>query len=266
MRIRWAILLAISFVMLAGADFVFTCHLAQYGNLGDAEDNWIARWFLERFDWLGLAVFKSAVVLAVLFAVRQIYQRRPRTATRLLLLACLLTAGVAAYGAYGMQTVHIATSGDRLPTSAQLWAEGRVVDQQIRNLDGYRRTVDSFADDLAGKEGDLGKILEKLMQCSAGRDPARLCNMRIGMRGYTDAQCLAANLIHTTLDKFRDDPAYEKLSLRLHREFRDLFGLDLTKPGVTEPESVAVSGHATESTLEANTQPGNDTLARNAME
>src|SRR2546421_1505927 len=85
------------FTALGLIDLALTCYLLRAAPGQVYEGNPVARWWLLRCGWVGLAGFKLAVVLLVLTAVQRIAHYRPHTAARVLAFACAATALVIGY-------------------------------------------------------------------------------------------------------------------------------------------------------------------------
>jgi hypothetical protein len=87
------------FALLSAADLALTWWLLGHSDGQVYEANPVARWWLTRFGWLGLAGFKAAVVLLVVALTAVIAPSRPRSAGRLLGLGCACLAVVVFYSA-----------------------------------------------------------------------------------------------------------------------------------------------------------------------
>jgi hypothetical protein len=86
-----------TFVTLSSADFVLTKLLLQ-GSSGEIyESNPLADFVLHGSGWLGLALFKTALVGLISGVILYIEPRKPKAAHRLAAFACLVTSGVVVY-------------------------------------------------------------------------------------------------------------------------------------------------------------------------
>src|SRR5690349_18620406 len=98
MKLRRSLLgKSVLFAVLGLADLLLTSYLlrTEYGSV--YESNPVARWWLARWGWAGLAGFKLAIILLVIASVKLIARYRPRTATHVLSFACGATALVIGY-------------------------------------------------------------------------------------------------------------------------------------------------------------------------
>src|SRR5215471_13598299 len=64
------------FILLGVADLLITCYLLGAAPGQFYESNPVARWWLDRWGWAGLASFKAATVLLALAAVGVVARRR----------------------------------------------------------------------------------------------------------------------------------------------------------------------------------------------
>ncbi len=85
----------------AVADIVLTRSLltADHGSMSFYESNPIANWFLTRFGWMGISLFKVATIAVLLGVVVVIARSRPRTGKNLLTLGILAQIVVVLYSA-----------------------------------------------------------------------------------------------------------------------------------------------------------------------
>lgn len=86
-----------TFATLSSADFVLTKLLLQSSGGEIYESNPLADLVLHGSGWLGLALFKTALVGLVSGLILYIEPRKPKAAHRLAAFACLATSGVVAY-------------------------------------------------------------------------------------------------------------------------------------------------------------------------
>jgi hypothetical protein len=88
------------FVLLSVADLALTWWLIS-GTGGEVyESNPVADFLLRAYGWLGLGVFKFAVVMLVSTLVLVISRSRPRAGGRILLFACSMLACVVLYSCF----------------------------------------------------------------------------------------------------------------------------------------------------------------------
>src|SRR4051794_13958293 len=106
------------FFALSLADLAVTYALLRASPGEFHEGNPVARWWLDRWGWAGLACFKAVVVLLVLATAGAVARRRRRAATGILAFACGATALVVAYGCT------LAATARNLPDLAALAERG----------------------------------------------------------------------------------------------------------------------------------------------
>src|SRR5215831_6550499 len=101
------------FGLLSLADLFLTLRLLAHSG-AVYESNPLARWWLARHGWLGLACFKAATVLVVVGLAGAITRRRPRAGGRVLGFACAALALVVCYSSvlYGMVHTRAAEEGE----------------------------------------------------------------------------------------------------------------------------------------------------------
>lgn len=85
------------FNLLSVADFFLTWQLLRKGGGQVYESNPVANAWLTSYGWIGLLVFKIAMVLLIGSIAVIVSFYRPRTSDRILMFACLVTAGVVVY-------------------------------------------------------------------------------------------------------------------------------------------------------------------------
>jgi hypothetical protein len=110
------------FALLSAADLALTWSLLGNSHGEVYEANPIARLWLTRFGWLGLAGFKAALVLLVLSLVVVIGRWRPRAAGRLLGFGCVCLAIVVSYSV-ALHLLTVRASEDLAAEIAQRWGD-----------------------------------------------------------------------------------------------------------------------------------------------
>jgi hypothetical protein len=85
------------FLVLSVLDLVHTYLLIQNGGGQVYEGNPIARSWLLRYGWTGLALFKGASIFVVLACVLLLNRYRPQSAALVITIACVVLLVVAFY-------------------------------------------------------------------------------------------------------------------------------------------------------------------------
>src|SRR5205085_2464838 len=85
------------FVLLSMADLALTGELLQRSHGTIYESNPVANFWLMKYGWPGLVVFKSAIVMFIVALVVAISHLRPITGSRFLGFACIALGTVVVY-------------------------------------------------------------------------------------------------------------------------------------------------------------------------
>jgi hypothetical protein len=116
------------FFALSAADLVLTWWLVVHTGNEVYESNPVAAWWLARYGWAGLTVFKGVAVLLVTGLATVISLGRPQIGGRVLTFGCAAVGAVVCYSAFLVWSLHegvgvdgpvvIRLALDRLPPSA----------------------------------------------------------------------------------------------------------------------------------------------------
>src|SRR5262245_39400187 len=156
------------FVALGLADLLATSYLLGAAPGQFYESNPVARWWLDRWGWAGLASFKAATVLLALAAVGAVARRRRRVAGCILGFACGVTALVVVY------SCGLALAGRRLPDDRAQAERGRRLEEQLRSLREYGYVLVRLGEDLRTGRRSLEEAAACLARTEHGQDPAWL--------------------------------------------------------------------------------------------
>jgi MFS family permease len=177
------------FVALGLADLVATSYLLGAAPGQFYESNPVARWWLDRWGWVGLASFKAATVLLALAAVGVVARRRRRVAGCILGFACGVTALVVVY------SCGLAFSGRRPPDYEAQVERGRRIEEQLRSLREYGYAVVRLGEDVRTGRRSVQEAAARLAMTEQAQDPAWLATLRRQYPGRSDAERLAALLL-----------------------------------------------------------------------
>jgi hypothetical protein len=180
------------FTVLGLADLALTWYLLRTEHGYVYESNPVARWWLARWGWAGLAGFKLAVVLLVIAAVKGIARHRPRTATHVLSFACGATALVIGYSCTLLGTARAHGLALNTDDMAQIVAEAGQLDARVREMQVYYRLRDQLADDLNAGRYPLDELVARLAATPHARDPSWLKSLRNAYPGRSDRERMAA--------------------------------------------------------------------------
>jgi hypothetical protein len=213
------------FALLSVADLSLTWWLLNHSDGYVGEGNPVARWWLERHGWLGLAGFKAAGVLLVAALAAVISRRRPRAGGRVLALGCAALAGVVLFSASLCGRMPELVAAWRAEDERELAEFNRQTREEFRRREAYQALVREVDEGLASGAYTLREAVGRVGSSEGGRDPVRLRRLRHLHPGRPAPECLAASLILYAVSSRATDPAAaRRLARRLEREFRSTFG------------------------------------------
>jgi len=211
-------------LLLSAADFVLTRLLCQEAG-GVYEANPVAAWWLMRFGWVGLAMFKAALVLAVVSIALLLICYRPRAAWTVLGVSCAATAFAVLAGA------RLAYSAEERHRELADRATDEIVasrlDDEVARGHNYRAVLLSEAHKLAAGKTTLDESVQRLSETEKASDPVWLSRLHFCFGPMPLKQCLAINLVETTFTQYRDRPLHSLVVRRMLRELREICGPNL---------------------------------------
>jgi hypothetical protein len=178
------------FVVLSAADLLLTWWLLERSGGTAYEANPLARWWLLRSGWAGLAAFKAAQVVLVLGLAALIARRRPRSAGRLLTFACAALAAVVLYSA---SLCRGAAHGQTALRQA-LEHDARL-DSELARAQAYRAALKRARAALLAGRCTLAEAVDELAGTERGRDPAWLALLARRNPGRTAREMFALELL-----------------------------------------------------------------------
>jgi hypothetical protein len=212
------------FVLLSLADLALTWWLLGHSDGQVYEANPLARWWLARGGWAGLALFKVGTVVVVVALSALIACWRPRTADRLLGVSC---AGMACVVLYSIALCRL-TAWSEAAAEAELAATfgdwNRQSAREARDRMAFEVVRDELCAQLADGSYSLRETTERLERADRGRTSLRLAldAMYPDRRG---PEQMAAYAIWHTVQPLQDDPPTAwRTALRLEREFAHTYG------------------------------------------
>jgi hypothetical protein len=208
------------FAVLSLGDLVLTCYLL-YGNPGQVyESNPIADWWFMRFGWVGLAGFKAAAVLVVAGLAAVVSLRQWRKGGQILSFACSMVAVVLLYSCGVAGHIH-SSAADDLP---QVEAQARHLDGIVLQGRRYQALIEQLSRHLIDDGGELAPAVTVLARSEKGRDTNWLRLLRASYPGYSDRECLAINLMKSTVLSLKDSKGFRLLTDRFEADFQAIFG------------------------------------------
>src|SRR5262249_26876823 len=136
------------FAALGLIDLALTCYLLWAAPGQVYEGNPVARWWLLRCGWAGLAGFKVALGLLGLPAVQRLARSHPHTAARVLAFACGTTSLVIAYSCTLLGTAHAQGRVFSKEEEVIIRAEAARLDARVRQMQAYYRFRDQLAEEV----------------------------------------------------------------------------------------------------------------------
>jgi hypothetical protein len=208
------------FVALALTDLCLTWLLLEQPGGGAYEWNPVASWWLARFGWGGLALFKLSIIGMIGMLARAVSRYRPRVADRLLTFACAAHLAVIGYSSLLVPRVMAAAE-----QTAETQARQQQVQRNCRQFGAYRSLLSELGKDLAGRRRSLAEAVDILSSAEWVHHPE--WQRWIALRYPTAAkkELLAALLIEQAVASAEAGPNGQKdLYPRLEAEFRCCFG------------------------------------------
>jgi len=212
-----------AFTLLSVCDFAVTYFLLSRSKGTVYESNPVANEWLQQGGWIGLAVFKSAIVFAVAIIATYLFYRRPRIAHDLLAVGCGAVIVTVLTGA----TIAVTRTNRPLDEENSAPAISTRLHDKIadRGTVQYMVVMDDVAVRLVSREYSLQQCAEHLRSTELAQDPAWIESLRRvypGVKG--DSALLAAELIQHAVGSRLRQPIAASLAERLENEFRLLYG------------------------------------------
>jgi hypothetical protein len=234
------------FVALGLVDLGLTCYLLRTSSGHIYESNPLAQWWLARGGWAGLAAFKLVLLALATGAIALVARCRPAVAARVLTFSCLATFAVIVYSCSLLRsTPRHAGIFPLLHDEAAMAAEGRWLDEQLRQVKAYRLVLSQAAEELLAGRSTLDEAVARLAATARGRDRAWLSKLREAYPGFSDVECLAATLLDHARALREDRPAAPGTEGARHRT-RVVPRPTGGATGAAEPEGTTIRGTAAE--------------------
>lgn len=214
----------IAFALLSAADFALTWWLIDRPDGGTYEANPVARFWLARFGWLGLAGYKAACVCAVLGLAAVIARSRPRASAGVLRLGCACLAAVVVYSAFLALT---AGTRDRA-LAARAADEEAEINRQIasdrESKAPFRALLVALSDAVAAEPRALREVAERLREEAGGRRDMQAV-LRVHYDDRPEGERYACWLIcHAVTAKAARPAEARRLARRLYGEYHSAYG------------------------------------------
>jgi hypothetical protein len=207
------------FAGLALTDLSLTWLLLQQSGGGAYEWNPIASWWLARFGWCGLGLFKLGIVGLIGLVARIVSRHRPQVADRLLAFGCAVHLAVIVYS--GWLVPRVIAQADQ---TAKTQAVEQQVQLDVRQFGAYRSLLSELRKDVASRHRSLPEAVAILSRAEWVHRPEwRRC---MALRYPTSAkkELLAALLIDQGVASAARPNQQTDLHPRLAAESRFRFG------------------------------------------
>lgn len=208
------------FLLLNAVDFLATWWLLHEQTADFYEGNPVARWWLTHYGWLGLAAFKTAIVVLASLLVAVVSRRRPVVGQRLLLFGCVTVAAVVCHS--GVLLLQGEEPPGAIPEA--ILAQGRRLEAELKMNLAYETLSRSLSAQLTAGRCSLLDAAAVLQWSEKGRDPAWRARLRTIYAIGSDRQCFAANALIRTVQVRLNPASASAVTSRLEAEFRAAFG------------------------------------------
>jgi hypothetical protein len=208
------------FVALALTDLALTWLLLKQPGGGAYEWNPVASWWLARFGWGGLALFKLGIVGMIGLVSWIVSRPRPRVADRLLTFACAAHLAVIIYSSLLVPRVMAEAS-----QTAQAQALEQQLQLQSRQFQVFRRLLDQLGKDLVCRRRSLAEAVDILSRAAWVQRPQWQRCMALRYPTAAKKELLAVLLMEQAVVSAEASPnGQTDLYPRLEAEFRCCFG------------------------------------------
>jgi hypothetical protein len=216
------------FGLLSLADLFLTWQLLQNSEGLFYESNPVARWFLVRYSWAGLAAFKGLTVLLAGGLLMVTSRYRPGLGGRGLTVACSALAAVVLYSCWLCQGAS-GREDAAVIDLRRLEQEKRQLDETMRVARRYRALRDEMSADLIARRRTLAEAVEQLAGAEQAED---LDWLRRRFPDRSLRECVAVNVAEWAVERLKDNPTdARRLSGELADAYQALFGCSFPPRG-----------------------------------
>jgi hypothetical protein len=234
----------LAFTFLSVVDLGLTLQLLSAGNGTVYESNPLAHWFLTRYGWAGLAVFKAALVAVVLFLSVAISLSHPRAARTVLSFACVALVPVVIYSSALASCLKLCPREAENQLVAQIWSRDSALTAEIDQTRDYAVLMTRLTNDLAAGRCSLAEGVQALQALDRAHDPRWLVLLHKLFPGKSDEACLAGNLVTAVLSDHDQGPEARARALRLAADLPATYGILVLSPDSPELGIPRKAGHA----------------------
>jgi hypothetical protein len=218
----------ILFVLLSLADLTLTWWLLSRSGGHIDEGNPIARWWLARHGWVGLAGFKAAVVLLVLGLSAAIARSQPRAASGVLGLGCATLTVVVLYSASLCPAASASPEQRRAEENREaahaLLGLNREIQRDLRKSEDFRALVGRLCEDLHAGRCTLTEAVARLAESERGRDLTWVQALAANYPNRSFQERLAIVLLRHAAVFQQERAQVGSLLPRLERDFESTYG------------------------------------------
>jgi hypothetical protein len=206
------------FAVLSVLDFLMTWVLLQRQGDEVFESNPIADWWLQRYGWVGLAIFKALCVFLAAGLFLVVVRYRPRTGVGALNCACAAVMLVVVYSC----CLYWLTKPDSEWAAANEMAHR--LDDQVQECRHRQEVLLRLSHDLVDKRRTLTDAVEALSEAHLDEDPIMRRALSTQYADRPAEQGLALYLARLAVDLVAGDRrAAGRVAKQLEKEFRSSY-------------------------------------------
>ena len=195
------------FTALTAADLLLTWRLLTVGLTSVYEGNPLAAWFLVRFGWAGLVLFKLGTALLTGGSAVAISSRRPRAGCGVLAFGSAILSGVVLYSS---ALLGIARElGDDVRAAQAAEADERRVAHDAATAAAYKTLQGHLTAELIAGRCGVPEAVERLLATERARDLQWLRFLRHLYGLDSDRDCVATQFMLSAMESVQGDPVLE---------------------------------------------------------
>lgn len=211
------------FALLSVGDFSMTYFLLSNQESGVYESNPVAEQTLAGYGWVGLALFKSAIVMSVVGIAIYLHRRRPRIAHDLLAVGCgAVVVAILSGGSIAIAIAHEVKLAEEEQHQVEFgnYGTGNLPPME----DEYAFRLEELAHNLVHEQTTLEQATHDLQELRIAQNLDWYISLREVYPGLSNPACLSAELVQCTMESRIRSAGSRRLAARLEAEFQNLYG------------------------------------------
>ncbi|MCI0376353.1 MAG: DUF5658 family protein [Gemmataceae bacterium] len=209
------------FALLSLLDLTLTWWLLEHSGRIVYEANPIARWWLSELGWLGLAAFKTGIVLVVITLTLVISRKRPQLAARIQVFGCVVLAVVVCYSAVLGGTAKTESASDQ-EIDDYLEAFNQKARDRFKQSRVLAAQMESWVEELIAGKATLAEVVERIEYSNWTRHPGLLHGLLQKHPRSSLQETLACVVMHWAELALDNEAVRDDVVSRLRMEFREL--------------------------------------------